>query len=492
MMLASVVSAHAQKTIDLTLKTAVEIAMGNSYRIRQLELGIERTRYWLKARQAGLKSNVYIDIKAPNFNYLSDYKWNSTLQKDEIIKTNTGLWQMDLSIRQPVVLLGYPTNGYLSLNNKMYRYTQKIDDQKGTNFYNRYFIKYEQPLFLPNELKNDIEEAKLDLDRNELEYLDNQVSLIEQIGYEYYDLLLYACRSVIYRNQIENLDQVMHIVSEFTTRDTSRAIEAKQVQVELANARERLLTTQSNLRLGLARMKQRLRLDAQDSISVAPDMEIVPVTVDIDKAVEYGYTLRPRLRLLAITRRQDEINLQSTKGNNAFHMHLEMTYGLEKQDEEYENLWREHDNSYSVSVNAYVPIWDWGRRKYNIEAQEISIKRTDLSIEESRNQIKSEIINGIETLREYQQRALSMKENRDVAVELTAMSLVQYRENRLSLQDLLQIITRQRETENNFIDAYMGYRRALLSLMADTHYDYEHNISVLDRFRTAGADAIRK
>jgi hypothetical protein len=157
MMITAAAHVFAQKTIDLTLKTAVEIAMANSYRIRQLKLGIERTRYWLKARQAGLKSKVYMNVKLPNYNYLSDYKWNSTLQRDEIIKTNTGLWQMDLSVRQPVVLMGYPTNGYLSINNKMYQYTQKIDRISDRNYYNRYFLKFEQPFFRPNSLKNDIE-----------------------------------------------------------------------------------------------------------------------------------------------------------------------------------------------------------------------------------------------------------------------------------------------------------------------------------------------
>ncbi len=48
--------ANAQQTVQLTLDSAVDIAMGSSYRIKQLEMGIERTRYYLKSRQASLKS----------------------------------------------------------------------------------------------------------------------------------------------------------------------------------------------------------------------------------------------------------------------------------------------------------------------------------------------------------------------------------------------------------------------------------------------------
>ena len=154
-------SPYAREIINLTLDNAVDIAMESSYRIKQLELGIERNRYWLKARQASLKSRVDMNLNAPEYKVVSDYKWNSTLKKDEIIRENTRLWQMDLAVRQPVVLLGYPTNGYLSLNNKVYRYLQQ-DGYKDVNYYNRYYLKFEQPFFLPNELKNNIEDA----DRN--------------------------------------------------------------------------------------------------------------------------------------------------------------------------------------------------------------------------------------------------------------------------------------------------------------------------------------
>ena len=56
---------HAQESIHLTLESAVNIAMGSSYRIKQLELGIERTRFWLQSRQATLKSRVFMELKAP-------------------------------------------------------------------------------------------------------------------------------------------------------------------------------------------------------------------------------------------------------------------------------------------------------------------------------------------------------------------------------------------------------------------------------------------
>ncbi len=477
------VMSSAQQHIVLTFDSAVNITMQNSYRIKQLQLGIERTRYRLQANRAALKSKVYLNLKSPEYDSVSDYKWNSTLQRDEIIHLNTNLWQMDLSVRQPVVLLGYPTNGYLSLNNKVYRYLQKTDGDTDIKYYNRHFVKFEQPLFRPNSLKNNIEDSELDLEENELDYLSDQINIIDDIADDYYDLFELAYMNEIYSHEVENLEIINSIAAESANRDSNRSIEAIQAKIEYANAREKLLKNQSDIRLELSRMKQRLRMSDIDSLSIGElDVRIRPVDIDIERAIQYGYTLRPRLRLLNIRKRKNQININNAEGWDAFYMNLEMTYGLEKQNEDYEELIHDYDNSYSVSVNAYIPIWDWGRRKARIEAERINLKRTELYIEESRNQIRSDIINAVANLNEYQSRALNLQNNLDAVYEITEISIEQYRNGEITFNDILQVIVRARETEINFLNAFLGYKNSLINLMINTYYDYERDVPLIDRF----------
>ena len=476
---------HARESVKLTLDTAVDIAMGKSYRIKQLQMGVERSRYSLQARQASLKSRVYMNLKTPEYKAVSENKWNSTLKKDEIVRENTRLWQMDLAVRQPVLFLGYPTNGYLSLNNQMYKYLQK-DGVEDVNYYNRYYVKYEQPFFLPNTLKNNTEDAELDLERRELEYIRDRVWLINSVADDFYDLFEYTYYDDIYEKNIEALNTVADIANGVASRDTTRAIERIQVQVELANVREQRLKNQSNIRREGAGLKQRLRMSHEDSIYVEPAFPFKPVEVDVERAVEYGYSLSPTQRMLNIDRRKNEIDLDNVTGSDAFHLNMEMTYGLEKQEDRHQEMWDEYDNSYSALLNAYIPIWDWGRRKARIEAERIDLKQTELRIEENRTQIYSDIVIAVQNLLEYQERTKNMMESLEMAREITAVSIEQYRTNAISLQDALQIIIRQRETEINFFEAYQGYRRSLLSLMVQTYYDYENDISLIDKFRSDG------
>ncbi len=110
--------------IEVTLERMVELALSNSYRVRQLDLGIERTQLNLRSQRARLRSRVDLEVSAPDYSSISQNRWNSTLQREEIVHENSRRLEAELSIRQPVILFGYPTNGYLSLNNRIYRYSQ--------------------------------------------------------------------------------------------------------------------------------------------------------------------------------------------------------------------------------------------------------------------------------------------------------------------------------------------------------------------------------
>ena len=473
----------AKEEMQFTLESAVEIMMNNSYRIKSLRMGIEQTRLRLKAEQAGLKSKVYMNLITPNLNKTSDYKWDSILQRNEIFRENTNRWQMDFAIRQPIILFGFPTNGNVSLNYKIWRYNQ-IDDGSYTSFYNRLYLKLEQPFFTPNDKKNDLEEAKLDLEEDELDYIADQVDIIRDVSNDYYELFELAYNNKIFTNHINNLTIIENAVADIILQDPSRILEKKQVELELSNAKEELLANQSELRLEKVDMKQRLRLNEDDELNIMTPIAITPIKVDQKRALEYGFSLRPSLRMSDINKRKSEIRLDNVKGSNSFYVNLEVTYGLEKQDERFQTIWNQYDNTNSITINAYVPIWDWGQRRARIEAQKISLQREDLRIEELQKDIRIDINNAIINLNEYQERASNMQNSIKIAKDILQESIKQYKDSKILFHNLLQNVLRQKDTELNFLDIYLEYRKSILSLMVNTYFDYEHNISLLDKLRS--------
>ena len=469
--------------VELTLERMVELALSTSYRVRQLNLSIDRTRHYVQAQEARLKSRVDMEFSGPEFRAISDTEWNSELQRDEIVHEDTRRWEAELSIRQPVILFGVPTNGYLSLNNRMYRYLQNEEDGgQDVRYYNRYYIRYTQPLFQPNRLKNSLEEAELDLEDAELNFQDDVVGLVDDLSDDYLELFDDAYQGVINADHVANLEVAESIAREAALSDSSRTIEEDQIHVELANAREQLQRAQSEFRLQSARIKQRLQIPESDSIVLHPVLDLRPVIIDVDEAVGHAMALTPRLRQLDISYRENEINLEETKGRNSFRMDLAFSYGREMQDPVFQNMWGTPTNTYTVDVNAYLPIWDWGERNQRIAASEISLEQTSLRIEETETQIFSNVLNEVRNVEEYESRALAMEENLALASDVSQESLNRYREGTITVLELIQSLRRELDTANNFLDAYLGWRGALLRIQELTFYDFERGMPVVERF----------
>jgi outer membrane protein len=467
---------------ELTLDLMVELGLRDSYRVRQLQLDVERTRSLLRAEQAGLKSKVELQLATPDIQTISDYKWNSNLQLNELVAENTRRWQLDLSVRQPVILFGYPTNGVLSFNNRVYRYAQIDDGGTDVRYYNRYFIGYNQPLFQPNSMRNDLEEAELNLENSELRYQQDVLGTIQDLAEDYYDFLEDAYQRQIAANVVGNLERAADATDAVVRADPSRAIELDQMRVELANAREDLSQAGSSLRQREEDIKRRLLIPATQTLFVRPVLEVRPVRVEAERAIELARTLAPRMRQLEINLRKGEIQLDETKGRDSFRMNVGFTYGNEVQNPLISRLFSEPRNSYTLDVNATVPIWDWGQRQQRIKAQEFSVARTELSIEEALADIETDVRTQVRNLDDYESRLMAMQQNLELAQQTTNSMLGRYRTGDVAFVDVTQTLDREINTAENFLDAYMGYQRTLRRLTELTFYDFEYDMPVVERF----------
>lgn len=481
--LGSVQRTDADRVTDLTLEYMVELALKSSYRVRNVNLSIDRTQLNLRAQRARLRSRVDLDLTAPDLRSVSQNLWNSTDKRYDIVHENSQRMEAQLAVRQPVILFGFPTNGYLSLNNQTYRYAQ-IDESGNRNvrFYNRSFVRFTQPLFQPNALKNDIERAQLELENAELGFYSDVVNIVDDVSRDYFDLFRIAYSELIAEAKVANLEHAVTIADALAATDSTLAKNGGQLQVELANAREQLQQSQSQFRLSTTRLRTRLNIQSSDSIGLTPDIVLTPVPIDAEHAVKLAFELTPRMRQLAIDHRENQINVDQTKGRGGVQFDLAMSYGREMRDSLFGDLWKRPSNSYTVGVTGRIPLWDWGERDARIDASRISLRQTELRIEETEVNIRANVLNEVRNVSEFQNRATAMQANFALASQLSREGLERFERSEISALELLQTFQRQSETARNLLDAYLGWRRSISALQQLTFYDFEVGVPVLERF----------
>ena len=77
-----------------------------------------------------------------------------------------------------------------------------------------------------------------------------------------------------------------------------------------------------------------------------------------------------------------------------------------------------------------------------------------------------------------------MQDNIKIANDILQESIEQYKDSKMLFLNLIQNVIRQKDTGLNFLEIYLEYRESILSLMVNTYYDYENNISLIDKFRS--------
>ena len=482
-------SLNAQNKIDLTLEKAVDIAMKNSYGIKMLEMRLKSSTMGLKAEQNSLKTQVFMNFVAPNLQNISENRWNSEYERDEIVRLNTSLWQSEVSVKQPLIFFGYPTDGSLSLNYKLYQYSQTNDfGDSQTDFYNRLYLKFEQPFFLPNHMKNKLEEAELSLKDNKLSFDEDKMSILKDISLDYYELFKISFSENIYKERIKQLNRIYRIAQSIFTSDSAYRIDVNQIMLEQNNVNEKLLNIQSSYREKVANIKQKLRLNPEDSILVEPKINLEPLKIDVEKAIGYGLKNNPVLKMLEIDKKRSEIYKEYVKGDNTFHMTLMATYGLEKKQGEFQSLWEKFYNSNSITLNAYLPIWDGGERDYRLKAEDLKINQNELRIVEKEEEVITNIRSNFSSMNDYYNRSVSMQHSIELARKIALEKINQYSKKSVTLNNLLKTIDQVSDTKENFIGVYTQYVKALLNLKSETYYDFRNQLLLIDNFENEGND----
>lgn len=101
--------------------------------------------------------------------------------------------------------------------------------------------------------------------------------------------------------------------------------------------------------------------------------------------------LTSSMRQLEISYREDEIDLEETRGRGAFRMDLEFTYGREARDPAFDRVWAEPSNTYTVdAANTFLDAFLGWRQSlqrlqdltyYDFEADLPVLDRFDIDVE---------------------------------------------------------------------------------------------------------------
>ncbi|HQG45447.1 MAG TPA: TolC family protein, partial [bacterium] len=489
----------APKTI-ITLDQAIGIALEKSYEMKSLRLSLAQAEQNLIAAKGRFKTNADLSLETPN--------WNETVSEITIpnalpIFNTTGYtrYMGTLDINQPL-----PTDGAITLRGQSYHrdvstYLQEsAADVSRSEIYNSVSLRFKQPLFAINQLKLGLKNANLSYERTLHRYRRSELDIVYRVTRAFFDYYQATRQHEINRDNVRQQQELYDLAAKKYAAGLIPEVEALQMEVDLAESRNALLSAEGELQRNEDSFKQLIGLKLSDLVGVRTDLAIETVEVDLARAIELAMKYRTELRegqidieLALISIKEADARSEMRGDINAFY---DIT-GVSDSNLAYHSPWNELWNSSlddmnrrphnrGVTFTLTVPLWDWGVNRAEVQAARTVYNTSVLSLEEEKKTIEREVREVVLRLREAENRIAVLRKNQEVAQRAFDITLERFNNGDITSQELALDRNRLTTAKTSYLSAYVDFKLAVADLQRKTMWDFVNNRSLLDAPAKAG------
>ena len=465
----------SQGQIPLTIDKAMEIAQENSPSLRRSYMNLERYKQNLIAQKASLKSRFSLNLNPLDYNKnrrfdnrLSQWYSNETLN-------SSGTFQ----IEQPILW----TDGTISLINKFgWQDNNSILEGNKTSdraFSNDLYLQLTQPIFTYNKRKMELKQIEYDYENANISYALQQLNTEKSITDQFYSVYMAQSQLAITREELTNAQQSYEIIKNKVEADLAARDELFQAEVNLASARSSLEEQQVSLENSKDQLKQTLGMDLNEDIMVFAEVQIKPVEVNLEKAIQHGLESRLELRQREIESKELAFDMIKTKALNEFKGDIALSFGLIGDNRHLEKIYNNPTQNPRVAISFSVPIFDWGEKKARVKAQEVAQKINRLEFHEDKVNIELNIRQTWRSLENLLSQIKIAKQNVANAQRTYDLNLTRYREGDITGMDMNQFQTQLSNKKIAYTQALINYKIELLNLKILSLYDFEHDVPIV-------------
>jgi len=457
----------------LRFQDAISVAATHSPDIRRVQLSMDRSQELLKAQEASLKSNISFNVNPIGYSHdraFNEY-YNEWYTKDNLSSSGA------LTVSQPLIW----TDGNVSISNQLrwQNSYSEINDIRSNTFTNNLFLRYDQPLFTYNRTKQVLQELELDLENAELSFAMQMLNLERMVAQGFYNVHQQQMNLQITEEEYSNQVESYNIIKNKVEGGLAALEELYQAELNLATSNSSLKNAVVSLDNAKDQFKLRIGMDIYEDLAVLAIVQTDSVPIDLDKSIEMGLSNRLELRQREIDIQNAQFSLIQTKTINEFRGNLSVEVGLFGDNEKLPSIYSSPTDNEQLALSLQIPIFDWGERKARIAAAELTIKSSELSLDDEKNDIIlgiREVYRSLQNLLNQIDIARQSERNAQLTYDI---NYERYKNGDLTGMDLSLYQNQLSQKKIDLSNAMINYKLELLNMKIQTLYDWETQTSVV-------------
>lgn len=475
----------------LSYEEAVQIALNQSYTVKSYQEEKNAMQFYFNFYQAMFKPRMDLSIFAPS------WKENViTVQRPDglPVYNSFGTMQFGADLTFTYIL---PTGGNFALRSLMYRDNQittlPLQDYaqlKTNQAYSSVSLSFSQPIFTRNTLKENLEEAKFELERSTSIFTRQQMNIIYNVSVGYYNLYRLTRKVEIAQERLKNSEESLRIARLKAETGRIPVGDVLISEVDAATNRGNLSEAIGSLQRSKDDFKQLIGLGLDNDFQILTDLLYDTFKVDQNKAVAEALKHRLELNEAELNYKLHEIKLDRAKRvrelSGVISAYYDITgvstIGMGTTRELFEssfNNFVDRPPNRGVTFTLSYPIFDWGRGSSRIEQEKANLNRSQLDLDNLQVTIIKQVRDIIRSLHEAKNRLNILEQNQKVSERSYEISCIRFENGDISSQDLSREQERLAQSQLDYLNAFITYQLTIADLKRKTLWDFKNNRSYL-------------
>lgn len=324
-----------------------------------------------------------------------------------------------------------------------------------------FITSFSQPIFTGFAVINQYKIASLGLDVAEFNAKLTRQDVILDAKNAYYSVLKAEKLVKVAEDTVRQINSQKEVTENMYQVGMSPLNDLLQSQVQLANAKQALITAENNLEIARSQFNTLLRRPVNDTVSVAEILDYTPFDKDIEYCLEEAKSNRLEIEVAALDVEIAERNYKLSQRDYFPAVNLTGTYTRRGTDWDADGGEGISDSKFwDVQAVANWDFWEWGRTRYGVKERLSRLSQAKLREQELLDNIALEVKQAYLRTIESQRNIITIEKAIEQANENLRITEERFKEQVSTSTDVLVAQTLLTQTMTNYYNALYDFKIA--------------------------------
>ena len=324
-----------------------------------------------------------------------------------------------------------------------------------------FITSFSQPIFTGFALINQYKIASLGLDVAEFSEKLTRQDVILDAKNAYYQILKAQKLVKVAEDTVRQINSQKEVAENMYQVGMSPLNDLLQSQVQLANAKQALITAQNNLDIAKSQFNTLLRRPVNEPVNIAEILDYEPFDKDIDYCLAEAKDNRLEIEVAALDIEIAERDYKLSQRDFFPSVNVTGTYTKRGTDWDVDGGEGIGDDTFwDIQAVANWDFWEWGRTRYGVRERLSRLSQAKLREEELLDNIALEVKQSYLRTIESQRNIVTIEKAIEQAKENLRITEERFKEQVSTSTDVLVAQTLLTQTMTNYYNALYDFKIA--------------------------------